>query len=97
VKFNQVYGPPKETFECLLKFKEVRKAVCHPWLEFHDHIDITALGIKVTAQDRSEYLEFAHPMKATQPADLLDIVVDQRGHVSEPSRVPWVIFYPDAG
>jgi hypothetical protein len=76
VKLNQVYGAPEETLERLLEVEEVRKAAGHPWLEFHEHIDVTALWIKVAAQDRSEYLEFAHAVKAAQSADFLKIVID---------------------
>jgi len=51
VKLNQIYGPPKEKLEGLFEIKEVREAVSHPRLEFHDYIDVTALWVKVTAQD----------------------------------------------
>jgi hypothetical protein len=57
-----------------------RETACHPRLKFHEHIDIAALGIKIAAQNRSEYFESAHAMNAAQSTDLVEIVFDQRGH-----------------
>ncbi len=79
-KFYQVYSPPKTTFECFLEAQEICEAICHLWLEFHEHVDVTVLGIEILAQDRTEYLELAHAVKAAQPADLLEVAFDQRGH-----------------
>jgi hypothetical protein len=51
MELNEVYGPPKETFECLLELEEVCETAGHPWLKFNEHVDVAALGIKITAQD----------------------------------------------
>ena len=48
MKLNQIYWAPKETLERLLQVEEVRKAAGYLWLEFHEHIDVTVLRIKVT-------------------------------------------------
>jgi hypothetical protein len=80
MKLNQVYGPPEETLERFLEIEEIRKAAGHQRLEFHEHIDITALGIEVAAQDRSEYFQFAHAVKTAQSANFLEVVVDQWEH-----------------
>jgi hypothetical protein len=82
VKLNQVYGAPEETFERLLEIEEVRKAAGYWRLKFHEYIDVTALGIKVATQDRSEHLELAHTVKAAQPGDFLEVVVYQRRHAN---------------
>jgi hypothetical protein len=84
MELNQVYWPLEGRCERLLEIKEVRKAAGHLGLEFHQHIDITALGVEVAAEHRSEYFEFAHAMKAAQSADFFQVVVDQRGHGPTP-------------
>jgi len=51
MELNEVYGPPKKTFQSLLEIEEVCETACHPGLKFHEHVDIAALRIKITAKD----------------------------------------------
>jgi|SRR6185312_1375896 len=51
---SQVYGSPEETLKRFLEIEKARKAAGHRRLEFHEHIDITSLGVKVAAEHRSE-------------------------------------------
>ena len=71
MELDQVDGSPEETLKRFLEIEKVRKAAGHPRLEFHEHIDVTSLRVKVAAEHRSENFEFAHAVKAAQSADFL--------------------------
>ena len=90
-KLDEVYAPPQEVFQGLLEIQEIGEAVRDARLEFHEQVDVTALGVKVPPQDRAEQLELAHAVKAAQSADFLKVVFDQRGHVPEPLAL--AVFY----
>lgn len=49
VGLNEVWGPPKETFECLLEIERVCETAGHLGLKFNEHVDIAALGIDARA------------------------------------------------
>lgn len=53
-KLDEVYTPPQEVFQGLLEVQEIGEVVRDARLEFYEQVDVTALGVKVPAQDRVE-------------------------------------------
>jgi len=51
MELNEVYGPPKETFQASLRSRKFAKLLATPGLKFHEHVAIAALGIKITAEN----------------------------------------------
>lgn len=53
-KLDQVYGAPQKLLEGPLEIQEIGEAVRNAWLELHEQVDVTVLGVEILAQDRAK-------------------------------------------